>query len=76
MGEYAEYGFDQQMPIIDRVRGPYRKLRTRFFSILMAQARSARAMRKKRGSVTYGTDRANDGSSFFFFKVELTSNLY
>ena len=32
------------------MRDPYRKLRTRVFSIL----------RKKQGSVTYGTDRANE----------------
>ena len=48
------------IPLINRVQGPYRKLRTRVFSILMAQARSAQAMRKKQGSVTYGTDRANE----------------
>ena len=47
------------------MRGPYRKLRTRVFSILRAQARSARAMRKKQGSVTYGTDRANEINKMF-----------
>ena len=47
-----------------------------FFSILMAQARSARAMRKKTRSVTYGTDRATRliryllyGSLFFFVRA-------
>ena len=36
-----------------------------FFSILMAQAQSARAMKKKQGSVTYGTDRANEVNKMF-----------
>ena len=36
-----------------------------FFSILMAQALSVRAMRKKQGCVTYGTDRANEVNKMF-----------
>ena len=64
------------IPLINRVRGPYRKLRTEYFSILLAQAPNARAMRKKQGPVTYGTDRANEvircllyGFSFSFYEV-------
>ena len=37
----------------------------RVFSILMAQAQGARAMRKKQESVTYGTDRANEVNKIF-----------
>ena len=55
--------------LINRVGGPYRKLRTRVFSILMAQARSARAIRKKQGSVTYGTDRANEVNKMFIIRL-------
>ena len=40
-----------------------------FFSILMAQARSARAIRKKQGSVTYGTDRANEVNKMFIIRL-------
>ena len=54
----------------------YRKLRTRDFSILIAQVRSARAMGKKQGSVTYGTVEQTRlircllyGFSFFIFEV-------
>ena len=47
------------------MRGPYRKLRTRVFSILMAQARSALAMKKNQGSVTYNADRANEVNKMF-----------
>ena len=49
-----------EIPLTNRVRGPYRKLRTEFFPRrFMAQARSARAINrrgKKRGSVAYSTD--------------------
>ena len=51
--------------LINRVPGPYGELPTRFWSIFMAQARSARVMRKKQGSVTYGTDRANEVNKMF-----------
>ena len=46
----------------------YRKLWTEFFPRLMAQARSARAMKKegeKRGSITYGTVQANEVNKMF-----------
>ena len=49
------------IPLTNRVRGPYRKLRKEFFRPrFIAQARSARAINrrgKKRGSVTYSTER-------------------
>ena len=57
------------IPLTNRVRGPYRKLRTEFFPLrFMAQARSARAINsrgEKPGSVTYGTDREDEVSKIF-----------
>ena len=56
------------LPLTNRVREPYRKLRTEFFPPrFMVQARSARAInrREKRGSVTYSTDRENEVSKIF-----------
>ena len=61
------------IPLTNRVRGPYRKLRTEFLSPrFMAQARSARAINrrgKKRGSVTYSTDRENEVSKIFIISL-------
>ena len=61
------------IPLTNRVRGPYRKLRTEFFSPpCMAQARSARAINrrgKKRGSVTYSTDREDEVSKIFIISL-------
>ena len=60
------------IPLTNRVRGPYRKLRTQFFPPrFMAQTRSARSRLghkskgKKRGSLTYSTDRENEVSKIF-----------
>ena len=47
------------IPLTNQVRGPYRKLQTKFFPLqFMAQARSAQAInhRETRGSVTYRAD--------------------
>ena len=53
-------------PLTNRVWGLYRKLLTKFFPLrCMAQAWSARAINrrgKKRGSVTYSTDREDEVS--------------
>ena len=61
------------IPLTNRVRGPYCKLRTEFFSLrFMAQARCARAMNrrgKKRGSVTYSTDREDEASKIFIISL-------
>ena len=64
---------DVNIPLTNRVRGPYRKLRTEFFPPrFMAQARSARAINrrgKKRGSVTYSTDQENEVSKIFIISL-------
>ena len=60
------------IPLTNRVRGPYRKLRTEFFSPrFMAQARSAghKSKGNKRGSVTYSTDRENEVSKIFIISL-------
>ena len=51
------------IPLTNRFRGPYRKLRTEFFSLrFMAQARGLEIVGEKQGSVTYGTDREDEVS--------------
>ena len=61
------------IPLTNRVRGPYRKLRTEFFPPwFMTQARSARANKskgKKQGSLTYSTDRENEVSKIFIISL-------
>ena len=60
------------IPLTNRVRGPYCKLRTEFFPHrFIAQARSARAInrRGKRGSATYSTDRENEVSKIFIISL-------
>ena len=61
------------IPLTNRVRGPYCKLRTKFFPPrFMAKARSAQAIngrRKKRGSVTYSTHRENEVSKIFIVSL-------
>ena len=47
------------IPLANRVRGPYCKLRNEFFSAKRAGHKSER---KKRGSVTYSSDRENEVS--------------
>ena len=57
------------IPLISRVRGPYGKLWTEFFSFLLWPKREARRPwkqgRKKRGSITCCTDRANEANKMF-----------
>ena len=57
------------IPLANRVRGPYRKLRTEFFSSSIygssAKRTGHKSKGKKRGSVTYGTDRENEVSKIF-----------
>ena len=60
------------IPLTNRVRGPYRKLRTEFFPPrFMAQARSAghKSKGKNRGPVTYSTDRENEVSKIFIISL-------
>ena len=63
----------EDIPLTNRVRGTYRKLRTEFFPrLFMAQTRSARAINrrgKKRGSITYGTDREEEVSEIFIISL-------
>ena len=51
----------QYIPLISRVRGPYAKLWTEFFSFLLWPKRAGHENReeKKRGSISCRTDRAN-----------------
>ena len=57
------------VPLTNRVRGPYRKLRTEFFSSSTygpsAKRAGHKSKRKKRGSVPYSTDRENEVSKIF-----------
>ena len=68
-GNTIQENTGEYIPLTNRVRGRYRKLRTEFFPPrFMAQARSARAINRrgeKRGSVTYSTDRENEVSKIF-----------
>ena len=60
------------IPLTNRVRGPYRKLRTKFFPPrFMAQAPSTghKSKGKKLGSVTYSTDRENEVSKIFIISL-------
>ena len=57
--------------LINRVRGPYRTLWTEFFPRLMVQAGSMWAIKRgeKRGSITYGTDQANEVNKMFIIRL-------
>ena len=61
------------IPLTNRVRGPYRKLRTEFFPPRFygpsAKRAGHKSKGKKRGSVTYGTDRENDVSKIFIISL-------
>ena len=64
----------EQISLTNRVRGPYSKLRTEFFSLrFMVQAGSARAINRRGknepGSVTYGTDREDEVSKIFIISL-------
>ena len=55
MNSCDRFILNMEIPLTNRVRGPYRKLRTEFFSVrFMAQPRSVRAINRtgKKGSVT------------------------
>ena len=51
------------IPLTNRVRGPYCKLRTEFLPV--------KSEGKKRGSVTYGTDRENEVSKIIIISPRL-----
>ena len=62
------------MPLTNQVQDPYRKLRTEFFppSIYGLSAKRAgpkSQRKKKRGSVTYSTDREDEVSKIFIFSL-------
>ena len=63
----------RDIPHTNRVRGPYRKLRTEIFPPrFMAQARSARVINrrpKNEDPVTYSTDRENEVSKIFIISL-------
>ena len=57
------------IPLTNRVRGPYRKLRTEFFPPrFMAQARSE-GEKNEDPYVTYSTDRENEVSKIFIISL-------
>ena len=61
------------IPLTNRARGPYRKLRTEFFSSsiygLSAKRAGHKSKGKKRGSVTYSTDRENEASTILIISL-------
>ena len=62
------------IPLTNRVRGLYCKLRTKFFPIDLWPKRQARGPYingKKPGSVTYSTDRENEVSKIFIISLKL-----
>ena len=65
----------QGLPLTNRVRGPYCKLGTEFFSrsVYGPSAKHAghKLTGKKRGSVTYSTDRENEVSKIFILILRL-----
>ena len=58
----------EDIPLTNRVRGPYRKLRTEFFPPRF-MARAIQSKGKKRGSVTYSTDWENEVSKIFIISL-------
>ena len=67
----------EPIPLTNRVRGPYFKLRTKFFPVDLWPIPSAKraghkSTGKKRGSVTYSTDRENEVSKIFIISLRLT----
>ena len=59
--------------LTNRVRGPYRKLRTEFFSSSIygpsAKRAGHKSKGKRRGSVTYSADRENEVSKIFIISL-------
>ena len=68
--EFGWKNFDY-ITLANRVLGPYCKLRTEFFPVDLLPKREAINQRKKRGSVTYSTDRENEVSKIFFTSLKL-----
>ena len=56
------------MPLTNRVRGPYRKLRTEFYGPSAKRA-GHKSKGKKRGSVIYSKDRENEVSKIFIISL-------
>ena len=56
------------IPLTNRVRGPYRKLRSEFLGPSRKRA-GHKSKGKKRGSVTYSTDRENEVSKIFIISL-------
>ena len=73
--DYDDYwAFLVNIPLTNQVRGPYCKLRTEFFPVDLWPKREARRPwinGKKRGSVTYSTDRENEVSKIFIISLRL-----
>ena len=68
---YLNYDFRvTEIPLTNRVRGPYCKLRTEFFSRSLME-RHTEINGKKRGSVSYSTDRENEVSKIFLVSLKL-----
>ena len=59
------------IPLTNRVRGLYRKLRTKFFppQFMVQESAGHKSKRKKRGSITYSTDRENEVSKIFIISL-------
>ena len=64
----------EYIPLTYRVRGPYCKLRTKFFPVDLWPKREARGPEingKKRGFVTYSMDLENEVSKIFIISLWL-----
>ena len=71
---YGIFFLEFCIPLTNRVRGPYRKLRTKFFHPRFIYGPSTKRVDhkskgKKRGSVTYSTDRENKVSKIFIISL-------
>jgi len=61
--------FSSYIPLNNRIRGPYCKLRTEFFPIDLWPKRECINRWGKRGSVTYSTDRENEVSNYDYIST-------
>ena len=69
-----EICFLMDIPLSNRVRGPYCKLRAQFFAVDLWPKREARGSYingKKRGSQTYSTGQENEVSGIFITSLRL-----
>ena len=65
------------IPLINQVCGPYRKLWTEFFSMPYGPGMKCMSYKKRRkqGSITYGIDQANEVIRCYYMAINVQTRL-